>query len=40
MNAMRTGGCAVVLASAFTGDMLSSIGSDTAALSPFKKVLL
>jgi hypothetical protein len=40
MNAMRTGGWAEELASAFTGDMLSSIGSDTAAPRPFKKVRL
>jgi len=37
---MRTGGCALALAAAFTGDILSNIGSDTAAPSPFKKVLL
>ena len=40
LHALRTGGCGGALANAFTGDMLSSMGSDTAAPSPFKKVLL
>ena len=41
MNAIRTGGCAAAApAIARAGIMLSSIGSDTAAPSPFRNVRL